>query len=131
MPSGLKEAIKAFIEYYNYRRYHEGLGNVIPHDIYAGRHLEIIQGRKEVKSKTLEARRNYNRTIREQDSGLQSKVSINSEASPVPLLLTTLHYGETYSAAIFAICSSVSTFLVCSISSIVTSFRFSSNSRII
>ena len=60
----LKEAIRAFIEYYNYRRYHEGLGNVTPYDVYTGRHLEIIQKRKEVKNKTLAARRDYNRTTR-------------------------------------------------------------------
>jgi putative transposase len=64
MPSELKEAIQAFIEYYNYRRYHEGLGNVTPYDVYTGGHLEIIQKRKEVKNKTLEARRDYNRTVR-------------------------------------------------------------------
>lgn len=52
MPSELKEAIGAFIEYYNYRRYHENLGNVTPYDVYAGRHLEIIKRRKEAKSKT-------------------------------------------------------------------------------
>ena len=39
MPGKLKEAIKAFIEYYNYRRYHEGLGNITPYDVYTGRHL--------------------------------------------------------------------------------------------
>jgi len=66
MPSQLKEAIRTFIEYYNYRRYHEGLGNVTPYDVYTGRHLEIIQRRKEVKNKTLRARRDYNRTSREQ-----------------------------------------------------------------
>ena len=70
MPSDLKEAIRAFIEYYNYRRYHEGLDNVTPYDVYAGRHLEIIQRRKEVKSKTLEVRRDYNRTAREQGHSL-------------------------------------------------------------
>jgi hypothetical protein len=37
------------------RRYHEGLGNVTPHDLYTGRHLEIIRSRKEIKSKTLAA----------------------------------------------------------------------------
>jgi len=41
MPGELKEAIRAFIEYYNYRRYHEGLGNVTPYDVYTGRH-ELI-----------------------------------------------------------------------------------------
>ena len=62
-----KETIRAFIKYYNYRRYHEGLGNVTPYDVYNGSHLEIIQRRKEVKSKTLAARRDYNRTARDKE----------------------------------------------------------------
>jgi len=33
-------------------------------------HLEVIQKRKEEKSRALEARKSYNRTIREQDIGL-------------------------------------------------------------
>jgi putative transposase len=70
MPSELKEAIAAFVEYYNYHRYHEGLGNVTPYDVYTGKHLEIIARRKEAKSKTLEARRDYNRTARERGHGL-------------------------------------------------------------
>jgi len=64
MPGELKEAIRGFIEYYNYRRYHEGLGNVTPHDVYTGRHLEIIQRRKEAKNRTLQERRDYNRSAR-------------------------------------------------------------------
>jgi len=70
MPGELTEAIKAFIEYYNYRRYHEGLGDVTPYDVYTGRYLEIIQERKEAKSRTLQARKDYNRTVKEQGSGL-------------------------------------------------------------
>jgi putative transposase len=70
MPGELKEATKAFIEYYNYRRYHEGLGNVTPYDVYTGRHLEIIWRRKGVKSRTLEARRDYNRSARKGEQGL-------------------------------------------------------------
>ena len=70
MPSELKEAIKAFIEYYNHQRYHEGLGDVTPCDVYAGRHLEVIQKRKEAKNRTLQVRRDSNRTARKQDSGL-------------------------------------------------------------
>jgi len=70
MPGELKEAIKTFIEYYNYRRYHEGLGNVTPYDVYTGRHLEIIRKRKEVKNRTLEVRRDYNRTARKGEQGL-------------------------------------------------------------
>jgi transposase InsO family protein/transposase-like protein len=70
MPGELKEAIKAFIEYYNYRRYHEGLANVTPYDVYTGRHLVVIQKRKEVKYRTIQSRKEYNRIAREQDSGL-------------------------------------------------------------
>lgn len=70
MPGELEQAIRAFVEYYNYRRYHEGLGDVTPHDVYVGRYLEIIQTRKEAKSKTLQARRDYNRTARQQGTGL-------------------------------------------------------------
>ena len=64
MPSEMKEAIAAFVEYYNHRRYHEGIGNVTPYDVYTGRYLEIIQKRKEAKSKTLRDRRGYNSIAR-------------------------------------------------------------------
>ena len=70
MPGELKEAIGAFIEYYNHQRYHEGLGDVTPYDVYTGRHIEVIQRRKEAKKRTSQARRDYNRTAREQGSGL-------------------------------------------------------------
>jgi len=70
MPGELEEAIRAFIDYYNYRRYHEGLGNFTPYDVFTGRYLEIIQQRKEAKSRTLQVRRDYNRTTREQGNGL-------------------------------------------------------------
>ena len=66
----LEEAIGTFMDYYNYQRYHEGLGDVTPYDVYTGRYLEIIQKRKEVKSRTLTERKNYNRIAREQGSGL-------------------------------------------------------------
>jgi len=70
MPSELKEGIRAFIEYYNYRRYHEGLGNVTPYDAYTGKYLEIIRKRKEIKNKTLESRRVYNKIAKEQEHSL-------------------------------------------------------------
>jgi putative transposase len=69
-PRELEKAIIAFIDYYNYRRYHEGLGDVTPYNVYTGRHLEIIRKRKEAKSGTLQQRRDYNRIAREQDSCL-------------------------------------------------------------
>jgi putative transposase len=68
MPDELKEAIRGFIEYYNYRRYHEGLGNVTPYDVYTGRHHEIFQRRKEAKSRTLAARRDYNGSARKESN---------------------------------------------------------------
>ncbi len=66
MPGELREAILAFVEYYNYRRYPRGPGQRQPYDVYTGRHLEIIQRRKEAKNRTLEARRGYNRIAREE-----------------------------------------------------------------
>jgi tRNA G37 N-methylase TrmD len=70
MPGELFNAIGAFVDYYNYRRYHEGLGDVTPHDVYSGKHFEIIQRRKEAKSRTLQARKDYNRAAREQGDSL-------------------------------------------------------------
>jgi transposase InsO family protein len=66
MPSQLDKAIAAFIEYYNYQRYHEGLGDVTPYDVYTDKHLEILRKRKEAKSRTLRERMDYNRDAREQ-----------------------------------------------------------------
>jgi putative transposase len=66
----LKEAIRAFIDYYNYRCYHEGLGNVTPYDVYMGGHLEIIRKRKEIESRKLSARKVHNRTARGQEQDL-------------------------------------------------------------
>ena len=69
MPGELREAIKAFIEYYNYQRYHEALDNVTPADVYLGRKDDILARRKEVKQRTLQARKEYNRKLRELDKG--------------------------------------------------------------
>jgi len=66
-PDELREAIRAFVKYYNYQRYHEGLGNVTPYDVYTGRHTEIFQKRKETKESTLSARKDYNRSARKQE----------------------------------------------------------------
>ena len=72
MPSELEETIRCFVDYYNYRRYHEGLGNVTPYDVYTGRRLEVLERRREVRSRTLEVRRDYNRAAMWQDHGLES-----------------------------------------------------------
>ncbi|MFC1929366.1 transposase [Chloroflexota bacterium] len=70
MPGDLEKAIAALVDYYNCRRYHEGLGDVTPYHVYNGEHLEIIQRRKEAKNRTLQARRDHNGAAREQDKGL-------------------------------------------------------------
>jgi len=46
------------------------MDNVTPHDVYTGKHLEILRRRREVKSRTLQKRRDYNRIAREQGHGL-------------------------------------------------------------
>ena len=68
-PTALREAIESFVDYYNYRRYHEGLDNVTPYDVLCGRRQQILQRRMEVKSKTIEARKSYNAMARERDLG--------------------------------------------------------------
>ena len=42
-----------FIEFYHYQRYHEGIGNVTPADVYYGRREEILKRRKEQKRTTI------------------------------------------------------------------------------
>ena len=70
MPDELREANRRYIEYYNYHRDHEGLGDITPYDVYTGRHLQVKQRRREIKSRTLQARKGYNSTARKQDTDL-------------------------------------------------------------
>jgi hypothetical protein len=66
-PEELRRALAEFIEFYNYRRYHEGIGNVTPADVYYGRREEILRRREVQKQQTLEERFRYNlgqRTMR-------------------------------------------------------------------
>jgi len=64
-PSKLEVAIKDFVDYYNYRRYHKALGNVTPADVLEGRREQILQRRKEVKTRTSKDRREFNHSLRE------------------------------------------------------------------
>ncbi len=52
------------MEYYNHQRYHEALKNIIPAKVNIGRN-NILTQRKEVKQKTLQARKAYKRKLRE------------------------------------------------------------------
>lgn len=60
-PEELRRAMAEFIKFYNHRRYHEGIGNVTPTDVYYGRREEILRRREEQKQKTLYERFQYNR----------------------------------------------------------------------
>lgn len=59
-PEALKAAMADFIDFYNHRRYHEGLGNVTPADVYFGRRDEILRRREAIKQETFVRRRVYN-----------------------------------------------------------------------
>ena len=56
-PEQLREAIKKFVNYYNYERYHESLNNLTPADVYYGRGELILQERQRIKKMSLERRR--------------------------------------------------------------------------
>ena len=58
-PEQLRAAIAEFIEFYNQRRYHEGIGNVMPANVYHGRRKQILRRRDEQKSRTLQERFQY------------------------------------------------------------------------
>jgi len=65
LPSELERAIAAFVDYYNHRRYHKALGDVMPADVLYGRREEILERRKEVRIQTISRRRDYNHSLRE------------------------------------------------------------------
>jgi putative transposase len=63
-PDELKAEIEAFVEYYNYRRYHESLDNVTPADVYTGRAVKIHEERERIKERTMKLRKqNYRKAI--------------------------------------------------------------------
>jgi putative transposase len=65
LPSELERAIAAFVDYYNYHRYHKALGDVTPADVLYGRREGILKRRKEVQLQTINRRKAYNRDFKE------------------------------------------------------------------
>ncbi len=62
-PELLRLAMADFIRFYNHERYHEGIGNVTPADVYYGRREAILRRRAAQKSRTLARRFRYNRAV--------------------------------------------------------------------
>ena len=57
LPGQLEGAVGAFVEHYNYHRYHESLGNLTPADVYFGRGVAILEAREKIKKQTIRSRR--------------------------------------------------------------------------
>ena len=53
LPGALERAVEAFVEHYNYSRYHESLGNVTPADVYVGRRQAILGETRKTKEKIM------------------------------------------------------------------------------
>ncbi len=59
-PWELERAVARFVDYYNYERLHEAIGNVTPDDMYHGRQREILGRRAKIKRLTLQRRKKEN-----------------------------------------------------------------------
>lgn len=57
MPGDLERQIAAFVEHYNYARYHKSLGNLTPADVYFSRGQAILTERERIKRHTIHRRR--------------------------------------------------------------------------
>jgi RNA-directed DNA polymerase len=57
LPGDLERQVAAFVELYNYARYHESLDNLTPADVYFGRAETILLERERIKRQTIANRR--------------------------------------------------------------------------
>ena len=89
----VERAIAAFIEFYNQRRYHEGIGNVAPVDVYYRRLEEILKRREEQKRQTLYERFEYNRAQRSHATRLLTAPNTNNPSVAL-IVTTTTETGE-------------------------------------
>ena len=54
---GAGGALREFVAYDNYGRYHEAIGNVTPADVKFGRRIEVLTERSKIKRRTMERRK--------------------------------------------------------------------------
>jgi hypothetical protein len=57
LPGDLEVQVAAFVEHYNYGRYHESLANLTAADAYFGRGEAILLERERIKRQTIANRR--------------------------------------------------------------------------
>jgi putative transposase len=59
-PEAFDRALEAFLQWYRYEHYHEGIGNLHPADVYYGRADAILMQRKALQKATKKARKQAN-----------------------------------------------------------------------
>ena len=52
-PGQLEHKMKQFVEYYNYKRYHESINNLTPSEVHYGTRERKLRGMKRIKQQTL------------------------------------------------------------------------------
>jgi len=62
VPVDLEEAIRGFVRFHNFERYHEALRDVTPDDLLTGRRDGILRRRKEVQAQTIQDCRTFNQS---------------------------------------------------------------------
>jgi acetyltransferase-like isoleucine patch superfamily enzyme len=89
LPGALEQAVGAFVENCNHRRYHEILGTLTPADAYSGRAASILSKRSEIKQKTIRQRRLLHQQSVAQPGSTMGQILRSRSGAPVPNHLTT------------------------------------------
>jgi putative transposase len=75
----LEQALREFVNHYNYHRYHESLNNATPADKYYGKAERTLESRRKIKLQTIRQRKiNYFKTSNLSFNGNKSTQRINN-----------------------------------------------------